>query len=356
MRTTYPLMLPRQHLSLSRTYPGKRPAVAYLPAPHGFSLVELMIAMLIGLILTAGMIQIFTGSSQTYRYIESLSRVQENGRFALNTLRYDLRQAGFRGGCQVPVNNLLNEAHGSYDPDLFDLNNAIRGWNNEQGDAPSDYHAGTDVIVIKHAANITGLVASGNTPANAANINLTTASGILQGTIVVVGDIQSCDMFQNTANQNATNLNRGSGAGGASPGNKNPGHFDFSKSYAGDLQIFTFTSYLYYIGNGVNGQPALRRVRYDRGFTITPPNDEIIEGVRDMQITYLQGDTYVTANNVTNWGNVSAVRVSLLLQSERANLVDAPMTLPYNDAAFTAPDRRFYQVFTTTVALRNRLP
>ncbi|SEP85082.1 type IV pilus assembly protein PilW [Ectothiorhodospira magna] len=324
----------------------------------GLSLVELMVAMVIGLILVGGAIQIFLGTSQTYRLTESLSRMQEDGRFALDQLNHDLRHVGFRGGCQGEIQNLLDEDDSKYDASFFDLDDAIEGWNGVKGKAPDDYVAGTDVFVIKHAANITGLAASGNTGQNSANINLQNKnSGVPQGTIVVVGDAESCDMFQNTANENAGNLNRGAGGAGISPGNKK-GNQEFSKAYSGDLNIFTITSHLYYIGTQ-NGQRALRRVSYDRGFTVTPPNDEIILGVWDMQITYLlrNGTEYVDADAVgNNWRDVIAVRVSLLLHSEHNNLADAPMVLPYNGAAFTAPDRRLYQVFTTTVALRNRLP
>lgn len=63
---------------------------------RGFSLVELMIAMLLGLILIAGVVSVFVSSSQTYRLQESLFRVQESGRFALELLRQDLAGAGFQ--------------------------------------------------------------------------------------------------------------------------------------------------------------------------------------------------------------------------------------------------------------------
>jgi len=52
------------------------------PRQQGLTLVELMIAMVIGLILIAGVIQIFLSSQQAYRTQESMSRIQESGRFA----------------------------------------------------------------------------------------------------------------------------------------------------------------------------------------------------------------------------------------------------------------------------------
>lgn len=79
----------------------------------GFSLVELMVAMVIGLIITFAVVQIFTTSRTTYQTDEGLARVQENGRFAAEFLSNDIRQAGdigcmparlLRSGTAVSVN------------------------------------------------------------------------------------------------------------------------------------------------------------------------------------------------------------------------------------------------------------
>lgn len=68
---------------------------------QGFTLVELMIAMVLGLFLVGGVLSVFLSNSQTYRTNEALSRVQENGRFALEFLASDLRHAGFSSGREV---------------------------------------------------------------------------------------------------------------------------------------------------------------------------------------------------------------------------------------------------------------
>src|SRR5665647_3594938 len=63
----------------------------------GMTLIEIMIALLIGAFLLGGMLQIFINSKQTYRMQENLSRLQENGRFALDFLAKDIRMAGYWG-------------------------------------------------------------------------------------------------------------------------------------------------------------------------------------------------------------------------------------------------------------------
>ena len=67
----------------------------------GFTLVEILIAMMIGLFLLAGVLQIFINSKQSYRMQEALARLQESGRFALDFLDRDIRMAGYRG-CASP--------------------------------------------------------------------------------------------------------------------------------------------------------------------------------------------------------------------------------------------------------------
>ena len=59
------------------------------------TLIEIMIALLIGVFLLGGIMLVFISSKQTYRTQENLSRLQENGRFAMEFLSRDIRMAGF---------------------------------------------------------------------------------------------------------------------------------------------------------------------------------------------------------------------------------------------------------------------
>lgn len=64
---------------------------------RGVSLIELMVALLIGTILVLGLVEVFAASRTAYQLSTGLARVQENGRFALDFLRRDLRMAGHLG-------------------------------------------------------------------------------------------------------------------------------------------------------------------------------------------------------------------------------------------------------------------
>jgi len=61
----------------------------------GLTLIEIMIALLIGAFLLGGVLQIFINTKQTNRMQEGLSRLQENGRFAMDFLAKDIRMAGY---------------------------------------------------------------------------------------------------------------------------------------------------------------------------------------------------------------------------------------------------------------------
>ena len=61
------------------------------------TLIELMVSMTIGLFLTWGAFQVYLQSKSNYRAAEVMTRLQENARFALETLEPDLRLAGFWG-------------------------------------------------------------------------------------------------------------------------------------------------------------------------------------------------------------------------------------------------------------------
>jgi prepilin-type N-terminal cleavage/methylation domain-containing protein len=65
----------------------------------GFSLVELMVALVIGLLILAGLLVAFSGNRATYRLNDQMMQIQEVGRFAMDTIREDLRMASYAGGC-----------------------------------------------------------------------------------------------------------------------------------------------------------------------------------------------------------------------------------------------------------------
>ena len=61
----------------------------------GFTIVEIMIALLLSVVLLGGVVQVYSSSKQSYRVAENVARMQENSRFAMNILTKEIRMAGF---------------------------------------------------------------------------------------------------------------------------------------------------------------------------------------------------------------------------------------------------------------------
>jgi prepilin-type N-terminal cleavage/methylation domain-containing protein len=80
-----------------------QPAMRYQSAccQRGMTLVEIMISMVVGLILLAGIISIFSSNKQAYRVQESTNILNENARYALNQMQYHLRMGEHWGGVEA---------------------------------------------------------------------------------------------------------------------------------------------------------------------------------------------------------------------------------------------------------------
>jgi len=74
---------------------------------RGMSLVELMVAMTIGLILTVVIANLFLGTKQTYRTQDDLARMQENVRFAFQIIGRSVRLAGYRAEWNKTVDQVF---------------------------------------------------------------------------------------------------------------------------------------------------------------------------------------------------------------------------------------------------------
>lgn len=75
----------------------------------GFSLIEVLIAIAIGLVLVSGIGTIYLGSHQTYRIQENSARMQETGRYALDYLGRSLRQAGADAGISANMSAVTTQ-------------------------------------------------------------------------------------------------------------------------------------------------------------------------------------------------------------------------------------------------------
>lgn len=304
---------------------------------HGLTLVEVMVAAAVGLLLTAGAIQIFISSKQAYRTSEAMSRIQENGRYALQFMVRDIRGASFWGCAQdIEVNNVVDDAGAGFD---FD-GEPIEGTEGGAG--------ASDTITLRMAGRDSGIAVTKKMPNTAANLFLNNSDDIAEGDIMMVTDCESADIFMVTGN-NTNNDNVQHNSGNTINGISNTTQ-QFSKSYGVGATAYKAIERVYAINNG-----SLERTTNDN-------SEVLVDNVEDMQITYgidddadLTVNQYVRADQVANWSNAIAVRISLLVRSSEDNVLEVSQEYAYNGATVTAADERLRQVFTRTVGVRNRL-
>ena len=174
---------------------------------RGISLVELMVAMVIGLILIAGVVKIFASNKQGYRTHEAMSRIQENGRYAMEILARNVRMAGFMG-CgnldTIEPNVIANNPPSGG----LSASNAVRGYEYDgsnwspsfNGTAPTGVVAGTDVITVSRGGDC-GAYLVGNMLVDNANIQLNpdNTCNFQAGDVVIISDCVSTDIFRATS-------------------------------------------------------------------------------------------------------------------------------------------------------------
>lgn len=228
---------------------------------QGFSLAELMIATVIGLLMISALLSAFVANSQSYRLQDAMSQVQETGRFVLAQVAFDFRNAGF-----------------GLDPTAA----AVEGY--------------ADAVAASAELNNQLL----------ANINQ------ISGPVIYIR-----------------------------PHQWNGG---------GDIA--------YYVGNtGVGGDSLFR---FDADIHNKP--QALVEGVREISVQDgldTNGDAVVdkfggvaAVNN--NWQQVVALRLTFLVASSEV-VLDRVQNHPAPFINANANDRRLYQVFTTTIGLRNKM-
>jgi len=335
----------------------------------GMTLIEIMIAVTISLVLLAGIMQVFLASKQTYRIQDGTSRLQENSRFAMRFLTQSVRMAGYSGcsgGSISPVNIVDLDGDGIPDPVSDFAGDGMAGY--EYADLPlaltssntltaAEVLPDTDIIVILRGSS-ENVQLTGNMSADNANIQVAAASAAAAGftadDILFVSDCEAADVF---SINNVSNAGSKTTMSHSSANNTGP---KLSKAYSTDAVVMKLEKIAYYVGLNANGNPALFR-RFMSGANMI--TEELVEGTASLQLQYGEDTTadglanrYVNAPNVTNFANVVAVRIGLLMHTEEEINPDTDSNT-YQVLDFLVDptdDRRARRIFTNTVKLRNK--
>ncbi len=323
----------------------------------GMTLVEIMIAMTLGLVLTGGVIQLFLTSKQTFRMNEAMALVQESGRFALETIARDLRMAGYQG-CADP---------GSVISESIVTNNSPTANLSQTAIAGVEGSGAADALTVQYASGNAARLVSNSDPVNGTIVAQTNPESIAANEVVMIADCSTAHLVRVTgvaANAGDVTLTYGSSEN------------DFtklSKAYGpGSTQVMRFNSVSYSVADTgrTNSRGEAVTALFRQGLNDAAPV-ELVEGVENLQIQYGErladgSMRYLDADDAgLDMSRVESVRIGLLLtavdatseqQDNKTYVLAGTSVAPEGGAAtVTHPvDYRIRRAFNTTVSLRNR--
>ena len=320
---------------------------------RGLTLIELMVAMTLGLLVVLIAAAALLLGQQGYRSVDSTTALRDRERFAIDLLSRVIVQAGFQdfGAAQISVRSTFEDP----EPDLY-------GWNNAIYAEPND-------ISLSASTNIT----HENRPARCS----VTDTSCRNGSDILVVRYQGVNSTTVPANSDNTMTNC---AGQGDTGLTN-----------GDLRDRAIS--IFHVIRGANGEPSLACSYFNFASNSWVSSAPLIEGVESFQVLYgtdgmtLPGEPAVPSDSVVdrwfradqltvpgspvltraNWRKVRAVRVGLVIRGpvgsapQAATATLTPLGSLYTQATdvgaslLVAADQRLRTQTAFTVHMRNDL-
>jgi len=347
----------------------------------GFSLIELMLALALGLVVTAGIVQLFVGNNRTNQLITGQSRLQESARYALDFVSRSVRNGGFYG-CDPESDKIYNTLNAGWNQ-MFELDLTVpvqgfdgTGSGNSVGDwSPSlttlpigtasttiipgngiDINSlvpSTDILVVRYQVapgfRITQRVNPNDDPVieNNGDVDLTA------GDYAVISDCEQAAIFRVTGLSGGANLTlaRNTGTG---PFDNRAGVSlsQQGRSYGGDIDnqgsvVAKLNTDIFFVAESANNN--------NRGDAITSlwrksgvdAPVELVEGISNLQVLFgidsTPSDSERSANRYVSFGAVGNNVVRSIRVSIEANTVDVVSDSP----------EPISRTFTQTISLRN---
>lgn len=319
----------------------------------GFSLVELMVAMVVGLIIMSGVFAMNSATRDAQKINEAQMDLVADARFAIQLISYDLRHAGMWGGTNVSelitcragdacTASLSGEtipstvvagndcAGGDWYIDLSQPVFASDNVNPYGGTcipATEGYVDGTDVLDIHYADS--------NEPGALLADTAYIRANFLNGRVFISATEPQLDLFE-------------------------------ASSFTANHELYAYSYYISdYTDAEGDGIPSLRRAALVSGPSIQ--NQVLVSGVAAMQVQFGEDvdgddkktiDRYVNPDDVTDWNAVYAVKIWLVMQTDEKQ-DDIDTTKEFYIAGDTTPvsfggvgENRFFMV-TSVINLRN---
>lgn len=274
---------------------------------RGYTLIELLISLFLGSILILGFGSLFVQTQKSAVIQRSLSYMMEDGRYLLEVMGRELRRTNsLRSGMSISGNAQI----------VFVQENNVLG-------SGITFNSGD---FIKGTPN--------NTVALRYQLNNKTelADPELVKTLI--------DPTNSTNSICERNL-----------------LLDDGENPALDTHVVTL---YFYVGLDSVLYCNAKRVNFFSGVTKSSNAEPLISNVQQLLISYgIDTDAdnspnyFISTISSTEWQQVRAVKLSVVLRSDADNLATTPINYTVNGVPYTANDKRLYRVFSTTIAFRN---
>ena len=361
-----------------------------IQAQQGYSIVELMVASVVGLIVLSGAVTVFTGNKSSQKLSSGMARIQESGRVALDILSNDIRLTGYQGCTNGTISpRVISRVRPTVNLPMDALWGAEYNGTSWSPEEHTDLSAisnspkpGTDVIYVQHGSGRTTLLSSSMTGLSGPITLQTNPDQLDTGDLVMISNCSNADIFRATnvdgSTDGSSSVSVGFAAGAANTQSSlntiytiDPGDIQNNS-----MRVMRFESNAYFVGdsnrNDKNGNDIFSLFVVDTTSPDTPfAAVELVEGVENLQILYGErletgAVRYVPAGTTDlNMNNVVSIQIGLLVAStgeittaddnRTYLLADVKIGPPSGTTAITHNGGRILRAaFNSTIQLRNR--
>jgi type IV pilus assembly protein PilW len=303
---------------------------------YGFTLVELLVAMVISLVVMGAIYGTFKSQQDSFVIQDQVTAMQQNLRSAMYTMSRDIQMAGYITNFDSTTYTTID-----WDPSLAG-NETIRpliyGRNNDDGSGVN-VKPGTDVIVIVKASNdpadsrqLTGGDTVTATTLALSPFDLNLDAAVYRFGVLVKSDLSRAEVFE--ISSKATNTLTFTNS--------------LQESYGNGDWVYRADVIIYKIDGNANNPSLLRQnLGNDNGFQI------IAENMDNLQLQYVLANG-TTVDSPAQWADVRAVQVCLLARTDHINRgYTNTKTYTMGDQAITPNDGYRRKLLTSLVKTRN---
>lgn len=350
----------------------------------GFSLIELMIAMVLGLALISGGITIFVSNIRTSALSQDISSMQANARFALSLMGHDARTAGYSGCAGGPTSPITIKAESAPTSNLSKsmITGAVIAADGWQPVHPHGYTppttwgvpvVGTHALMLQYGIPSDITLSTTMSSRGSDLIVQGDISDIWDGDLAIIATCDSGDLFE------ISSISTSESQTTITPATALTQPYTVTADSQNQAQVLKFYSRLYYVGDTgrANSNGDQIRALFEQSFPydmVSNPPIELVEGV-DLLIVKFgvklanESIVFVDAGDPNfDQTRVSSIELGLLIASHKryteskknrrfylaGTTVIASDATQETGAAYYPADQRLRMPFNTTIKVRNR--